>query len=321
MSGGRVQRNGRVSRRGLGVMARRWRWRRVLATVVALTAVGVPVLGSSSATGATVAGPPSYVALGDSYASGPLIPDQSFTVLGCLQSDHNFAHVTATALGLPLTDMSCAGATTGDMTSSQNVTIGTNPPQLSPLNAGTSVVSLQLGGNDIGFSSIIENCAALTPWGPTKNGQTCKAYYDPNGNDQILARITALAPKIATVLAQIHTAAPSAKVFVLGYPDILPSSSGGCWPSMPLTVTDVPYLYNVNVELDSMLATEAGGNGATYVDTFTPSESHNSCALPGNRWVEPIIPATSAAPVHPNAAGEAGMARALETAMRAQGIS
>ncbi len=36
-----------------------------------------------------------WVGLGDSYAAGPLIPSQSLSPLGCLRSDHNFAHIAA----------------------------------------------------------------------------------------------------------------------------------------------------------------------------------------------------------------------------------
>src|SRR5215475_9734816 len=61
-----------------------------------------------------------YVALGDSYAAGPLIPNQ-LSPLGCLKSDHNYAHLATSTLGLTLADASCSGATTADMTQTQEV--------------------------------------------------------------------------------------------------------------------------------------------------------------------------------------------------------
>ena len=69
-----------------------------------------------------------WVGLGDSYAAGPLIPNQSLSPLGCLRSDHNFAHLSAAALGMSLADVSCSGATTADMTAPQSTDAGTNPP-------------------------------------------------------------------------------------------------------------------------------------------------------------------------------------------------
>ena len=222
---------------------------------------------------------------------------------------------------MQLHDMSCIGASTGDMTNPQNVTIGINPPQLSALNSSTSVVSLQIGGNDIGFSSIIGNCAAWTPSGPTKTGNTsCEQYYTSTGTDRLLAAIDNAAPKIGTVLNEIHTDAPSAKVFVLGYPDIVPSSGPGCWPSMPLTTTDVGYLFKTEAELDAMIASEAAQHDATYVDVYSPSITHNACEPESQRWVEPIIPDSPAAPVHPNARGEEYMGFFLAVAMIRAGI-
>src|SRR5690242_3722986 len=97
--------------------------------------------------------PVNYVALGDSYAAGPLIPAQNGSPAGCLRSDHNYPHLVAAAdRAASFTDVSCQGATTGNMTQPQGVGLGTNPPQLNALSAGTTLVTLQIGGNDIGFS-------------------------------------------------------------------------------------------------------------------------------------------------------------------------
>jgi len=262
-----------------------------------------------------------YVALGDSYTSGPLIPSQSTNPSGCLRSNHNYPSDTAAALGLRLTDVSCSGAATADMYSSQDVTPGpANPPQVSAVTSATQVVSLGIGGDDFGFVSIVENCLALTPWGPTAVGPSCKAYYDRNGDDALAAAINSLAPKIGALLGQVRAQAPKAKVFVVGYPAILPAS-GACWPSMPFETSDARYLTAKEVQLDQMLQGEASSKGATYVDTYTPSVGHNACTSEATRWVEPLAPSSLAAPVHPNAKGEAAMAGLLELAMQAQGIT
>jgi hypothetical protein len=100
---------------------------------------------------------------------------------------------------------------------------------------------------------------------------------------------------------------------------VLPSS-GACWPLLPFESGDAQYLQAKEIELNQMLQTAAGANGATYVDTYTASESHSACAPESARWVEPLIPGCFCAPVHPNAAGEAGMAALLEAAMRARGV-
>jgi lysophospholipase L1-like esterase len=227
--------------------------------------------------------------------------------------------VTATALRLALTDLSCSRATTADMTAPQQTNVGTNPPQEDAVAAADKVVTLGIGGNDIDFTGILENCAAATPYGPTKVGLTCKSYYTAGGTDHISAAIQALAPRIAAVLHDIHRLAPNAQVFLVGYPAILPPTGNGWWPRMPFTYADAPYLRAKETQLNSTLEQVAAANKATYVDTYTGSTSHNACTREGTRWIEPFVPASPAAPVHPNAAGEAAMAGFLTTALRAAG--
>jgi len=261
-----------------------------------------------------------YDALGDSFTSGPSIPTQLSNPAGCMRSDHNYPHDVAAALGLSLTDVSCGGATTANMYSPQQVSPGpANPAQLSALKNNPQVVSLGIGANDIGFANILENCAALTPWGPTLVGGNCKNYYDPNGKDSLKAAINALAGTMATLLQAVHTDAPNAQVFVVGYAAIFPAA-GACWPSMPYEKADAQYFTQTEDELNSMLAAVAASNTAVYVDTYTKSLNYNACTPAATRWVEPLVPAAPAYPAHPNATGEAGMASLLEAAMQKAGI-
>jgi hypothetical protein len=276
------------------------RTRGALALFVSVVALLIPIGSASAAT---------YTSLGDSYAAGPLIPNQSLNPLGCLRSDHNYAHLAAAAKGLTLTDVSCSGAKTNDMTAAQNVEPGPNPPQFNGLNAATNVVSVTIGGNDIGFTEILESCITYNPF-----STPCKDKYDPGGHDQLAERIAGAAPKVAAVLQGIHARSPNARVFVVNYPDILPSGSG-CWPTIPLSFGDVPYLHATEERLNAMLATTAATNGATLVDWYTPSIGHDACKGGSTRWVEPLIPGELSAPVHPNKAGMAGAAVALEAAI------
>ena len=67
--------------------------RRVRVLVVLASIAGALTVGAAGASAAD------WVGLGDSYAAGPLIPNQSLNPLGCLRSDHNFAQLAAAALG------------------------------------------------------------------------------------------------------------------------------------------------------------------------------------------------------------------------------
>lgn len=278
-------------------------------------ALALGVGPATAAVGADASVTVSYVSLGDSYTAGPLIPDPTGSPLGCLRSTHNYPSLTARAIGsASFTDRSCSGATTTDMTQPQRVTLGTNPPQLSALSARTTVVTLGIGGNDIGFSSVIGTCTADSWSDPF--GSPCKDHYTAGGIDKIAAAIAATGPKVAGALKAIHAAAPAARVFVVGYPDILPNTGDGCFPLQPIALGDVPYLRGVEKELNQMLATQAAANGATYVDTYSATIGHDACQPPDDRWVEGEIPVSLAAPWHPNALGEQAMAARVEAAIR-----
>jgi GDSL-like Lipase/Acylhydrolase family len=269
---------------------------RVVAVLAALAAtLTVGVAGAAAA---------NWVGLGDSYAAGPLIPNQQLNPLGCLRSDHNFAHLAAAQLGQSLADVSCSGATTADMTAPQDVTPGpANPPQFNALTAATRTVTLQIGGNDVGFTEIIENCASASPF-----GHPCQDQYVVNGDDTLRDRIAATAPKVAAVIQGIHARSPQARVFVVNYAAILPETGSGCWPVVPIAWADVPYLRGIEKALNTMLAQQASANGATIVDDYTASIGHDACKSTSTKWVEPLIPTNAAAPFHPNARGEAGIA-------------
>jgi len=65
-----------------------------------------------------------------------------------------------------------------------------------------------------------------------------------------------------------------------------------------------------------MLQQDARAAGDGYVDTYAPSMGHSACSPEASRWIEPLIPASPAAPMHPNAVGEQGMADAIVQAIR-----
>ncbi len=257
------------------------------------------VLSLALCAGSAVAASGSYVSLGDSYTAGPLITLPTGSPLGCLRSTVNYPRLVAPSLSTAaFRDASCSGATTVDMTNPQSTEVGTNPPQLNSLNGEERVVTLGIGGNDIGFTSIIEECVNLNPF-----GTPCKNRFTAGGVDQIAQRVAATAPKVDATIAGIHSRSPGAKVFVVGYPTILPNTGGGCWPVIPILPTDVSYLRAKEIELNTMLSTRASADGAYYVDTYTSSIGHDVCRGTGTRWVEGLVPTSPAAPVHPNALG------------------
>jgi lysophospholipase L1-like esterase len=265
---------------------------------------------NSSATAPAGSGTPGgsgrYVALGDSYTSSPRTGAKAGTPAGCDRSDNNYPHLVAAKLRpAEFVDVSCSGASTVDLTGSQTTGNGTNPPQLDAVNADTTLVTLGIGGNDVGFISLVGECVTLD-----RNASPCKARMTAGGRDQLAERIDATAPKIADALERIHDRAPHARVVVVGYLTALPDGAG-CWPFLPLGTADVAYVRESEARLNDMLAAQARAHRAAFADTATPSEGHDMCASTGTKWVEDLIPTSSAAPLHPNAKGEQAMADAV----------
>jgi lysophospholipase L1-like esterase len=254
------------------------------------------------------------VALGDSYTAGALLPtDLRARPLGCLRSARAYPVQVAAALGASLTNAACSSAGVADMTAAQQTDLGTNPPQLNALAPDDSLVVLTLGGDDIGFMNVLDECMELSftdPW-----GSPCRAHFTSGGTDQLAALVKAEAPRMTAVLSDIAARAPQARIVVVGYPDMFPLG-GGCWPAVPITDGDIGYLRGIELQLNAMLAADAKAAGATFVNTYTPTIGHDFCQPERIRDVEGVLPGSLALPFHPNARGQAAIAAAVLAALR-----
>ena len=280
---------------------------------------------SASARAETLVTQGTYVALGDSYTSAPGVPTKVGTPAGCERSSGNYPALVAQSLGLSagrVNDVSCNGAKIANLTGAESTSNGVNAAQLSALTANTTLVTLGIGGNDIDFAGVLGRCVAvdLIPalvGGAASGLSPCESYYTSGGTDRIDQQIQSTATQLADVLSRITRSAPHARVFVVGYPDLLPPGGTSCAHKLGITSADLVFLNREESRLNAMLKSSAQTAGAVYVDTYTPSEGHDACADPTTRWTEPLVPASPAAPLHPNARGEQGMADAVLSAIKA----
>ncbi|MEU9454109.1 SGNH/GDSL hydrolase family protein [Streptomyces sp. NPDC048277] len=300
-------------RTGIGLAA-------VASCVALVAAVAVGRDGGGSASRFTPPKGP-YVALGDSYTAGPKIPGQHGRPAGCERSDRNYPALVAAGLGLraaEFRDISCSGAVMADLSAPQSTDHGVNPAQFSALNTATRLVTLGIGGNDIGFGSLITTCVRSGVGyqlekrigGGTADRAPCRSRYLSDGTDEVEAKIKAAGGRLTGVLAGIRHRAPKARIYVVGYPAILPAEGTDC-TAMGLAPGDVEFLRDKERQLNAVLREKARAAGAGYVDTYAPSTGRDACADPDVRWVEPLFPAAPAAPAHPNERGERGMADAV----------
>ncbi|MER5864454.1 SGNH/GDSL hydrolase family protein [Kitasatospora sp. NPDC002040] len=281
-----------------------------LALLAGCTGTPSPAPAGPAAAPAVVTPPAAgpYVALGDSYTSGLGIAPEAGTPAGCHRSTVNYPALVAEELKVTgFTDASCSSATTADLTAAQRVTGGSNPPQLDALSTGTRLVTVGIGGNDVGFLEVLSRCAMA---GLTRTD--CRSVFAAkDGTDEVTGRIATAGERVGAVLAETKRRAPAARVLVVGYPALLPVDPAGCTKAFGFSVAagDLRYLVGKFEELNAELKRRAQAAGARFVDTV--AAGRDMCAPVDTRWIEPPQPAPGLSPVHPNAAGQRGVAAAV----------
>lgn len=233
----------------------------VLALGACTSAPGDDVPADPEATASSTASPSaparaaSYVALGDSFTSGPGIGEQQDGAGFCQRSDSNWPSLLATTKDLELDDVSCVGATTADLAS----TVGSGV-----VDAATRLVTIGTGGNDSGlFSSLITSCAG--------GGDACRPFVD----DRLPRILEQTTRDIAALLTTVRETAPDATIVLVGYPRIVGSDACAA-----LGIPDVELLASAEDALDRSLAAAAEQAGEEYVSVREASRGHDACAGP-----------------------------------------
>lgn len=285
-------------------------------------AVAVSLLGACSSPSAPDTDVPdapasaalNYVALGDSAASGPRIPEP-VGVPGCEQSDSNYPHVVAAQLEVAsFVDVTCGGAVTENLVSTpQSTSSGDQPVQLDAVTPETDLVTVTIGGNDIGLVSTAVGCLTFAD---SSTGNVCKDRLTAGGVDTVAAAIADKAPGWGAMLDAVAERAPDARILVVGYGTYLPD--GGCFPTQPVLPEDADYIQSSITAMNQALKTQAEEHGAEFVDTEALSVGHDVCAAVDQRYFEGVIPENPAAPLHPTAAGMAAIGDEVAAIVRSE---
>lgn len=224
--------------------------------------------------------PVRYVALGDSYAAGIGAADDTAAQGGCARSVDAYPEQWAAHHAhASFVSAACDGATTAGVLSGQ----------VQALSARTTLVSLTVGGNDAGFSHVMEACV-LQFWDSACQNAISAA-------DAFIART--LPGRLDATLQAIRAGAPAAKVVVVGYPDLYDlSQSPGC---LGLSTAKRTALDQGADALDRALSAAAARNGAVFADVRGDFAGHEICD--SSRWLYPVtFPLGDS--YHPTTAGQ-----------------
>jgi len=262
------------------VQLRASRHSRLLAMVGAACLAGLPVFAIAAS--ANAASSVHYVALGDSYSSGLGAGSYFGSSGSCDRSANAYSQLWDNANApASYVSVACSGATTQDVLNSQLAALGT----------GTTLVSITIGGNDVGFSSVMTTCVLSST-------STCVSAIKEAETEMA----NQLPAELNNVLAAIASHAPSARVVVLGYPELYDlSRSAGC---IGLSTTDRTDLNQAADELDAQVQAAAGRYRDSYADVRSAFAGHEICD--SNSWLHSVDWFDLGDSYHPTASGQSG---------------
>ena len=204
---------------------------RVTALLAGTTAVLTAAVSTAAASPATImdgrAGdarvyqapandPVDYVALGDSYSSGVGTGVYDAASGDCARSPLSYPPLWASEHDpANFRFVACSGATTDNV----------RGDQVSALTPSTNLVTITVGGNDVGFGPVLQTCTVA------ESDSTCFAAVDAA---EAFSR-SVLPDRLSRTYAAIRSAAPYAQVIVLGYPrlfDLAPSCADPLVPNL-----------------------------------------------------------------------------------------
>src|SRR4051794_23431220 len=229
-----------------------------------------------------------YAALGDSYSSG--VGTASYTLDStCKRSVYAYPYLWAQKHpGTALSFVACSGARTSDVLSTQ----------IQAVTGSTTLVTMTIGGNDIGFANLIYQCTL----------SDCSAALD--GTRANLE--TTLGPALDQVYNAVKSrAAFGATIVVLGYPRVFSGTS--CFGSLGISSTEETKANQLSDALDATIATHAAADGVVYKSAIAAFTGHAVCSW--SPWLNGLNLFNTGESYHPNRNGHSSGYLPLVTAV------
>jgi len=288
--------------------------RRRTARMTGVIAVLALSTGVFSAPASADPAPPIFIGLGDSYAAGMggglYLTDPPGLPFNCNQTAAGYSrHLPATPSNPANMHLGCAGFTTENVTA---VVAGLAAnPATQPVLQNASVITVTVGGNDIGAAGATAQCAALRATPDCR-----KALFD-----SIAVKLPQLPAKIKAMVSAIKSKAPLARIVLTGYPRLFTINS-----SMTTVVKSMATTVNAAADLlNATIAVSAVASRVGYVSVTNKFLNHGvGSAQPWIVGLQPLCQLSSTcAPdtqpgdtFHPTATGHiSGYAESVKAAL------
>lgn len=228
-----------------------------------------------------------------------------------MRSGRNYAHLVAARLGADLVDATVSGATTETiLRHPQRVMLHTFAPQVESVHAETDLVTVTVGGNDLGYlagillTALLGRAAGWWLIGPIadriRTGRTLRAVTP--------SQLEAVTDGLVSIVNEVRNRAPQARVVLVDYlPVFTDSSTTG--PDVPLTAAEIDHFRGIARELSAAYAEASRRAGADFVPAATYDQGHGAGSVAP--WVSGFRLRALASSFHPTLAGMQAAADAI----------
>ncbi|GHE26420.1 lipase [Streptomyces cellulosae] len=266
-------------------------------------ALAAPAVGA----GAAPAAPVPTVFFGDSYTANygvPPLSDESLDAAFCFRSAENHPAVATRRLadkGVTLdvqADVSCSGARVHHFWEKQELPFsrGEVPPQQAALTSDTRLAVGTVGGNTLGFNSVLKQCSAALrnqsllpgePVAPAEPASECGEFFESgDGRLWLDGRFAQVEVDLNRMLGNIRNLSPKATPVLVGYPRLVPEDTTKCLTPAPgqtqLPLADVPQaampvMDRIQQRLDEVTKEAAAAHDADFVDLYARTATNTAC--------------------------------------------
>lgn len=246
-----------------------------------------------------------YVALGDSYSAMGSRAAETTGPAECFRSADNYPSLVAQDERIEnFVDATCASAVTLDILTTRAGTDGPISAQLESLTEDTDLVTISIGGNDIGFPAIAGCFQEAMAAGVESD---CAPQFN---RDEMTSSVNEM---LFSVYSSVQQRSPEARIVVTGYMPLI-TDEGQCEDAAFISDNDRGWAVGLTNEINGRIE---GISSEMQIPFILPDGAyeHTVCAAPEERWTDLTGAETGGYPMHPTALGQDVMADAIKASL------